>query len=187
MAYLKPDRYFTRLSAIDIDNDLLRLGYRNVLLDVDNTLLRRDNHLIPRDIALWLSKARNAGIQFCLLSNNWHSEVYDLANRLNLPIVAKAIKPLPPAFLLAMGKLRATHKDCIVIGDQLVTDVVGAHTVGLPVYMLAPLVEQDLPHTLMFRHFERLVMGDTTPEEAPASIQALETSEEGHKVLEESL
>ena len=31
-------------------------------------------------------------------------------------------------------------------------------------YLLAPLVEQDLPHTLILRNFERVVMGERQPE-----------------------
>ena len=54
----------------------------------------------------------------------------------------------------------------MVIGDQLVTDVLGAHFLGMTAYMLAPLVETDLPHTLILRNFERLVMGDRRPEGA---------------------
>ena len=54
-------------------------------------------------------EARDAGIAFCLVSNNWHEGVYQLANRLSLPIVAKAVKPLPPAFLMALGKIGATR------------------------------------------------------------------------------
>ena len=71
-----------------------------------------------------------------------------------------------------MGKAGGTRKDTVVIGDQLVTDVLGAHFVGLPAYMLQPLVEADLWHTLLLRHFERLVMGARLPEPAPSSAQA---------------
>lgn len=88
MSFLEPDRYFARISRIDIDRDLLALGFRNVLLDVDNTILTRDTHEVPRDVGFWLAKARDAGITFCLVSNNWHEGVYQLANRLSLPIVA---------------------------------------------------------------------------------------------------
>ena len=58
----------------------------------------------------------------------------------------------------------------MVIGDQLVTDVFGAHMVGLPAYMLQPLVEQDLPHTLFLRNFERAVMGEQRPEGAYVGV-----------------
>ena len=166
MAFLEPDRYFARISRIDIDRDLLALDFRNVLLDVDNTILTRDTHEVPRDVGFWLAKARDAGITFCLVSNNWHEGVYQLANRLSLPIVAKAVKPLPPAFLMALRKLGAKRSETVVIGDQLVTDVMGAHFLGMKAYLLAPLVEQDLPHTLLLRNVERAILGDRKPEPA---------------------
>ena len=169
MTFLEPDRYFARISRIDIDRDLLAQGYRNVLLDVDNTILTRDTHEVPRDVGFWLAKARDAGISFCLVSNNWHEGVYQLANRLSLPIVAKAVKPLPPAFLMALRKLGAKRSQTVVIGDQLVTDVMGAHLLGMKAYLLAPLVEQDLPHTLLLRNFERAVMGERQPEGAASA------------------
>lgn len=175
MAYLEPDRYFARLSRIDIDHDLLEVGFRFVLLDVDNTILTRDTHEVPRDVGVWLARARDAGIKFCLVSNNWHEGVYQLANRLSLPIVAKAIKPLPPAFLMALRKLGAKRAETVVVGDQLVTDVIGAHTLGMKAYLLAPLVEQDLPHTLLLRNFERAIMGERQPEgTAPTTCDEVE-------------
>lgn len=164
VSFLEPDRYFSRLSHVDIDRDILALGMRNVLLDVDNTIFTRDTHEVPRDIGFWLAKARDAGVAFCLVSNNWHGGVYQLAGRLSLPIVAKAVKPLPPAFLIALRKIGAQRSNTLVIGDQLVTDVMGAHFLGMQAYLLAPLVEQDLPHTLLLRNFERLVMGERQPE-----------------------
>lgn len=172
MALFEPDRYFSRLSHVDIDRDLLGRGLDHVLLDIDNTILTRDTHEVPRDVGLWLGRARTAGVSFCLLSNNWHHGVYELAGQLELPLVAKAIKPLPHGFLRAMGKIGGTRKDTVVIGDQLVTDVLGAHFMGLPAYMLQPLVEADLWHTLLLRHFERLVMGSRLPEPAPTPAQA---------------
>lgn len=166
MAFLEPDRYFARISRIDIERDLLALGYRYVLLDVDNTILTRDTHEVPRDVGAWLARARDAGIAFCLVSNNWHEGVYRLARRLSLPIVAKAVKPLPPAFLIALKKLEAKRSETVVVGDQLVTDVMGAHLLGMKAYLLAPLVEQDLPHTLLLRNVEHAIMGERQPEGA---------------------
>lgn len=170
MPFLEPDRYFSRLSRIDIERDILACGFSHVLLDVDNTILSRATHDVPRDVGLWLARARDAGIVFCLVSNNWHEGVYQLANRLSLPLVAKAVKPLPPAFLLAMRKIGAERASTLVIGDQLATDVVGAHAIGLKAYLLAPLVEQDLPHTLALRNLERLIIGDRQPEGAGAGV-----------------
>lgn len=170
MGFFEPDRFFSRLSRVDIQADLLRRGYRYVLLDIDNTILTRDTHEVPHDVGMWLGQARDAGITFCLVSNNWHESVYALAEQLDLPIVAKAIKPLPFAFHRALKKIGAPKAQTVVIGDQLITDVFGAHFYGMPAYLLAPLVEQDLPHTLFLRRFEKIIMGDRKPEGAPAPV-----------------
>lgn len=170
MSFFEPDRYFSRISKIDINNDLLARGYRNVLLDIDNTILTRDTREVPRDVALWLTKAREAGVAICLVSNNWHRNIYDFAKKLEFPIVAKAMKPLPPALLIALSKLDAKRSETVMIGDQLLTDVVGAHCVGMAAYMLAPLVEQDLPHTLLLRNLERAILGDRIADE-PVSME----------------
>ena len=85
MALLTPDRYFSRISAIDIERDLLGCGLTHVLLDIDNTVRARDTGCVPRDVGMWLGRAREAGVGFCLLSNNWHADVYQFAGELDLP------------------------------------------------------------------------------------------------------
>lgn len=164
MSFFEPDRYFSRISAIDIQKDIIDQGFTHILLDVDNTILRRDTHEVPRDVKWWLTQARQAGLKFCLVSNNWHHGVYDLADELDLPIVAKAIKPLPHAFVLARRKIGAKRKTTLMIGDQLMTDVLGAHFLRMTTYLVCPLVEQDLKHTLLLRNVERIFMGDAQPE-----------------------
>lgn len=171
MKLWEPDRYFSRISHIDIRRDLLDIGLRYVLLDIDNTIRSRATNDIPRDVGLWLGQARDAGVQFCLLSNNWHKDARDFAQSLDLPLVAKALKPLPPAYFVAMKRLDAPRQQTVVIGDQLSTDIVGAHAVGVKGYLLAPLVEQDLKHTMLVRNVERAILGNRTPEGAPTCAQ----------------
>lgn len=170
MSLLIPERYFSRISSIDIRRDLLDCGYRHVLLDVDNTILSRATHDIPRDVGVWLGQARDAGVRFCLVSNNWHASIHQLAGMLELPVVGKSCKPMPQGFLLGMRKAGGTRKDTVAVGDQLLTDVLGAHLVGLPVYMVQPLVEVDLPHTMALRNLERAVLGGRAPEPATPAV-----------------
>ena len=162
MPYLQPERYFSRISHINIERDLLACGFRYALLDIDNTILSRATHDVPRDVGLWLAQARDAGVSFCLVSNNWHKNVHELANRLSMPIIAKAMKPLPVALFAA----------CSMIGDQLSTDVLAAHNAGMSAYLLAPLAEQDLRHTKYVRMVEQAILGGAVPEGAPQPAQA---------------
>lgn len=144
------------------------------MLDIDNTILSRATHDVPRDVSVWLAEARTAGVAFCLVSNNWHKSVFELAARLDLPIVAKACKPLPHGFIMGMSRLGANRKNTVAIGDQLMTDVLGAHLLGMRAYMLQPLVEQDLKHTLVMRNLERAILGEIQPEPAPAGCQSVQ-------------
>lgn len=172
MSFFEPDRYFSRITAIDVDRDLLGCGLSAVLLDIDNTVRSRATGAIPRDVGVWMGHARDAGVQFCLVSNNWHSSVYAFAGELDLPIVAKSCKPLPHGYLAAMHKLGASRAQTVAIGDQLLTDVVGAHTVGIKAYLVCPLAEVDLRHTLVLRTLERGLIGGQVPE--PVPLQAPE-------------
>ena len=51
MSFTKPDRFLERISNIDIQKDVLDAGYKDVLLDVDNTILTRDESIVPEDVA----------------------------------------------------------------------------------------------------------------------------------------
>lgn len=168
MALLHPDRYFSRISAIDIRADILGEGISAVLLDVDNTILSRADHMVPPDVVQWLAKLKNAGVDACLLSNNFHQHVFSLACELELPIVAKALKPLPQGYIKAFRKLNVSRKDTVMIGDQLSTDILGAHLLGMKAYLVCPLVEEDLKHTVFVRNIERIFIADQEPEGAQA-------------------
>ena len=165
MALLTPDRYFSRISAIDIERDLLGCGLSHVLLDIDNTVRARDTGCVPRDVGMWLGRAREAGVSFCLLSNNWHADVYRFAGELELHR-GQGLEAAAAGVSLARRKIGGAAADTVVVGDQLATDVLGAHLTGMKAYMLQPLVEQDLPHTLLLRNVERAILGDRKPEPA---------------------
>lgn len=172
MSLLQPERYFARTSAIDVQADILERGFAHVLLDVDNTIVSRADHQVPADVRKWVVSLQGAGVGLCFLSNNWHGSVFEMASELEIPIVAKACKPLPHGFLLAIRKIGGSRKSTVMVGDQLSTDVLGAHLVGMSAYLVCPLVEEDLKHTVFVRSIERAFISDREPE----GVGACETS-----------
>lgn len=164
MPFFRPDRYFERLTDVDIDADIVRCGFTHLLLDVDNTILPRDTEEVPADILDWIARVREAGVTICLDSNNWHAPVPACAESLGLPLVCGCVKPLPFAFITARRRMGASRRQTLVIGDQLVTDAWGAHNAGMPVYLLTPLSETDLWHTRLLRHIERGILRGKHPE-----------------------
>lgn len=151
-------------SVLDVAPARIReRGFESVLIDLDNTLLPRGEDTIPADILTWCESLAEHDLKACLVSNNWQSRIQQVAGELGFELVSKAIKPLPPAFLLGMKRLGASRRSTLMIGDQLFTDVLGATLLGLTTVMVLPLAQHDLPHTLMLRRVERLYIRDRQP------------------------
>jgi hypothetical protein len=159
---LSPDYYLSSVHGIDLE-ELRSLGVDTLLVDLDNTLLPRDTNEVPQDLRAWAARVDQHGFKVCLVSNNWHERVNAVAGELGFELVAKAVKPLPFAFLLALRKVGSRRASSAVVGDQLFTDVLGGKLLGMRTVMVAPLSASDLPHTLMLRRLERVLMAGRRP------------------------
>lgn len=155
--FLTPDLRFKR--AEDITPEMLSSsGFSALILDVDNTLVSRETNEMSDSVYSWIGGMKESGISCCLLSNNWHSTVLEHAFRLDVPIVNKAMKPLPTAFVRALATMGAHREDTIVVGDQLFTDVLGARLCVIPCILVEPLSATDLWYTRIFRKFEARIL-----------------------------
>jgi HAD superfamily phosphatase (TIGR01668 family) len=165
MTFFTPDDYLSSVTRIDPES-LFAQGFRVVLLDIDNTLVPRDTHQLPDEVKSWVARLGECGLRACLLSNNWHKTVFGYADTLGLPIVYKAMKPLPFAYPRALRKVGWRKGEKVVcVGDQIMTDVWGAHMLGYHVVLVLPQATKDLWYTLLFRRFERVILRDRTPRE----------------------
>lgn len=159
---LSPDHYYR--SVLDIDlQALAAAGIDTLLIDLDNTLMPRDSDAIPDDIKAWATGLAAAGFRGCLLSNNWHARVSLVAEGLGFELVAKAVKPLPFAFFVALKRMGATRASAAIVGDQMFTDILGGKLTGITTVLIAPLSSADLPHTLFLRRIERVLLAGRTP------------------------
>jgi len=162
MRLFAPDLYFKSVTAIDLQA-LKQRGIRHLLLDLDNTLLPRNSSEASAEVIEWVGSLPAEGFLACLVSNNWHSHIHAVAEEIGLPIVTKAIKPFPAAFRKALVRLDASPEDTAVVGDQIFTDVLGGNILGMVTVLVVPLSTSDLPHTLLLRRLERLVLAGRKP------------------------
>jgi HAD superfamily phosphatase (TIGR01668 family) len=171
VSLFSPDDYYTDILAVDLDG-LATDGIEALIVDLDNTLLPRDSEDVPDELREWAVTVEGRGFRTCLVSNNWHERVKAVAEELGLPMVSKAVKPLPFAFLKGLKTLDARAREAAVIGDQVFTDVVGGNLIGARTVLVEPLSRSDLPHTLLLRHLEARIMAGREPAgpvSAPAS------------------
>lgn len=162
MAILAPDLYYSSVFEIDLD-DLRRRDIDTLLVDLDNTLLPRDTNVVTGEHHEWARHLAQKGFSVCLVSNNWHERVEAVATEMGFALVSKAVKPLPFAFLRALKLVSSRRSRAAVIGDQLFTDVLGGKLLGMTTILVQPLSSADLPHTLLLRRIERLVLAGRRP------------------------
>ena len=106
-----PYEYVDSVFSLDYEK-LYRLGYRGLLLDIDNTLVLHGADSNPAVDELF-RQIHRAGFKTLLLSNNSED------------------KPSPAGYLRALEMLQIPKEQAIVIGDQIFTDVYGANRCGV--------------------------------------------------------
>lgn len=125
----------------DLTPDLVKsMGIKAVLLDVDNTITSYiSKEPFPGSIKL-IRELEAAGIKVYIVSNNKSKKrIKAVAEKFDLPFVNIAMKPLPVGFIRAKLKLGLSFKECLVVGDQIYTDIIGANLCGMQSVLLTPI------------------------------------------------
>ena len=136
-------------------------GKKLVLLDVDNTLMPWRSNDIPESVHEWLSEGKSLGLEFCILSNTRHPErLIGLSERLGVPFIRSKFKPSRRMYLMALEQYGCEPAEAVMVGDQLLTDVLGANRSGIDAIWIRPVGKREFIGTrLVSRNIERLVGG----------------------------
>lgn len=157
LGMFRPRAYFDRLALLDVD-ELYRRGYRALLFDVDNTITCWNSPDIAPEVLAWFARLGDAGLKGCIISNNSAERLKPLASRLGLEFLPKARKPLPFGYKKAAAGLGADKRQTLMIGDQLLTDVLGANLAGMDAVLLKPIsLAREFRWTYVNRRMEKLI------------------------------
>lgn len=134
---------------------LQQQGIKAVLCDLDNTLIAWNNPDGTKQLHDWLNEMQQAGLIVMVVSNNNHERVKRALAKLELPFVARALKPLPIGINRAIKQLGLRRSEVVMVGDQLLTDVLAGNVARIKTILVKPLVETDAWNTRITRFFER--------------------------------
>jgi len=140
-------------------------GVHGVILDLDNTLIPWHGLEASEEVHAWLDEARAANVRLCLLSNTTReARVREICEQLLIPYILPGGKPGCGGFQRAMSLMGTGVHNTAVIGDQLLTDVLGGNRCGLRTILVEPLSTREFWGTrLISRKVERLILKRAAP------------------------
>ena len=135
---LMPDYMFRTFDEIT-PAFLQSLGIRAILADIDNTLAPYEQPEPDDRIKNWIASLAEAGIAIAFVSNNDRERV-ELFNRtLGVPAYWKSGKPFKKNLIKAMNDLGGTPETTVMLGDQLLTDALAGHNLGVKCLIVPPI------------------------------------------------
>ena len=153
---LHPDEYLERVEQITIEF-LKKNKIKALILDIDNTLIDYSKNL-SESIVNWVRELRGQGIKFYILSNtNDKEKVENVANKLEIPYVYFAKKPLKFGFLKTQKKLNEKPENIGVVGDQIFTDILGGNRCNMFTILVDPIDKKDYWYTAWKRPLENKI------------------------------
>ena len=154
---LRPDKIVGSIYDIDL-LALQSQGINAVIADLDNTLVPWNMSEVDERLQGWLTTLWAAGLKLAIVSNNFPSRVEEMSARLGVIAVAQAVKPSRRAFLGVADRFGLAPDQVCVVGDQLLTDILGGNRSGMYTILVTPLDGREFIGTKMVRVLERLLM-----------------------------
>lgn len=146
-------------SIFDIKPESLqKKGIKGIITDLDNTLVAWDVADATPEIIEWFKQMKAHNIKITIISNNKRERVKIFSEPLDTPFVFSARKPLSRAFKSAAKEMQINKDDIVVIGDQILTDVLGGNSAGFRTILVVPIVQTDGKVTRFNRRIERRIL-----------------------------
>lgn len=138
--------------------ELKSQGIKGIITDLDNTLVAWNVEDATPEVEEWFRLMKDHNIKVTIISNNNQERVKIFSDPLGTAFVAGAKKPLRRAFIDAAKAMGLRKDEVVVVGDQLLTDVLGGNSAGFKTILVVPIVQSDAPITKFNRRIERMIM-----------------------------
>lgn len=152
-----PDVYQKSIYTIDYSK-LTDRGIKCLLFDLDNTLVPASIKISNKKIKSLFKELKEKGFDIYIFSNSPKSRVKVFADELQVKYYASATKPLKRKFVKHLYENDYNESEVAIIGDQILTDVLGGNLVGITTILVNPISQKDFFLTNFTRIIERKII-----------------------------
>ena len=137
---------------------LLGVGIKCIIFDLDNTIAPIDVSMPPKEAIDLMFELKDLGIRPILMSNSGKKRVEPFRNGLEIDSCASAAKPFSKNYKKIMDVYKLSSEEIACVGDQLLTDVLGANQAGMTSVLVNPISKNDRKITLVNRVIEKGIL-----------------------------
>ena len=152
-----PDIYQKSIYTIDYDK-LLERGIKFILFDLDNTIVPVTLKKPNKKIKELFEDLKDKGFTLIIFSNSNKKRIKPFKDDLEVDCCANAKKPSKKKFLKVINEFHLSVDEIAIIGDQILTDIVGGNKIGITTILVNPVSTYDPFFTRINRKFERKII-----------------------------
>ncbi len=156
MGYLKPNRYYKDIYSINYAK-LKDEGIKCIVFDLDNTLGTINNKKCPEKTKELLKTLQN---DFCIFisSNNTRRRINPYLKDLGVGGISLSMKPSTRGLRLIKKNYKFNKNEMVIIGDQIITDILAGRRYKIKTILVDPLGDKDLKITGINRKLESRII-----------------------------
>ena len=155
--YLYPKDYIESVYLVDFKK-LYGEGYRGVIFDIDNTLVPHNAPADEHAKALF-KELSSIGFHTMVLSNNKEPRVKTFQEAAGVDAyIFKANKPSVKGYEAAMRVMGTKKETTLFVGDQILTDILGANRTGIRTIMVKPVQKWKEEIQIIFKRLLEAVI-----------------------------
>ena len=138
LSRFKPDMKIE--SIYELTGELLEaINIKVLISDLDNTIAKYENEVPDDRVKEWVRDLSEHGVSLVVVSNNGEERVKKYCDPLGVAHFWKSGKPSRKTIRLAMEKYGGTCETTALVGDKIITDIVGAKRSGVLAIKVLPL------------------------------------------------
>ena len=155
MKRIIPDMYKKNIYEINYEK-LKKMGKKYLFFDLDNTIISYLQNKPTKENKILFDKLKKMGFEVFIFSNSPSNRLEPFEKELNVKAFSESMKPLKKGYKKVLNMY---DKDkCVFIGDQIMTDVIGAKRNGLYVIFIDRINNKEPIYTKFWRFFEFFVL-----------------------------
>ena len=155
MSLFLPDIYQKSVYTIDYQN-LKTAGIKILIFDLDNTIVPIIANEPNKRLKDFFEDLKSMGFTPVLMSNSGQKRVEPFKDGLMIDAACSSMKPLKRKYKKVLSVYHVKPYEVAAIGDQLLTDILGANRMGFVSILVNPISTSDFAQTKLNRIIENI-------------------------------